>query len=110
MPTIKTKLQAPGVEVLAPIATTGSGIALAGEGGAARVIMKGTGGAVGTFQIYGTDQAQPDSDDWYPLGPAVAFSADGSQTLFFGEPNTWYRVDVISYTAGTFSARIQREM
>jgi hypothetical protein len=69
----------------------------------ARMTVVGSGGASGDVQLEGSS----DRTNWYPLGPALSFAADDTQTIWMPEPSTYLRANVTAYGAGVFDANIQ---
>jgi hypothetical protein len=80
---------------------------LAAPGYGTRVIAKGTGGADADIQVYGTAKDSDDPLDWYPLGAPMVFAADGSQTVYVDEPNTWLVARADALVAGSFEVETQ---
>lgn len=69
-----------------------------------RITMTCSGGGAGNeVQVEGS----ADGVEWYPLWTVIVFAADGTQSLWLDEPNTFIRVNVTTYIAGQIDAVLQ---
>lgn len=96
------------IEVLAPTAGPGatSDVLNMRGGDATRLVANaGAGVTAATFQVEGSPNGK---DRWYPMGPALVFTAPGAQTLWIGEPNSFLRVSVSGVVGGNVDAGFQR--
>ena len=103
----QVKLEAPAT-VLGTLTGGGEFVrVLSASGFGTRMVAKGTGGADATVQVYGSSKDSEDPLDWYPLGDPMVFTADGSQTVYMDEPNTWLIVRTDVFVAGSFDIERQ---